>query len=158
MIEILSKFLKEAGIKFRVVEHEPVYTVAESVAHMPDAFPVKNLLLMEEKGERLVLVIMKGDERLDVKQIALELGTKKLRFAKPEVLMAKLGVLPGSASLFSLLHSGSVDVEVAVDSRLVNREEVGFHPSNNTQTILIAGKDIETFMKAIRREFRVLDL
>ena len=70
MIEILSKFLKEAGIEFRVVEHEPVYTVAESVAHMPDAFPVKNLLLMEEKGERLVLVIMKGDERLDVKQIA----------------------------------------------------------------------------------------
>jgi len=154
----ILEHLETAGITFRVINHEPVYTVAESVAHLPDAYPVKNLLLKEEKGDRCIFVIMKGDERLITKLISSELGTKKLQFAKPEVLLSKLGVEPGSASLFSLLHDGSADVEVVVDARLLQRDEVGFHPSDNTQTVLIGGHDIATFMSSLGRQYRVLGL
>lgn len=158
MTEKVLKFLHDCGIEYALVEHEPVFTVAESMEHLPDAYPVKNLLLKEEKGDRCVFVIMKGDERLDTKKVASELGLKKLQFAKPEVLMAGLGVEPGSASLFSLLHNGSADVEVVIDRRLLEQPEVGFHPSNNTQTILIKGADIETFLSSLDRDFHSLDL
>ena len=153
-----EKYLQKIGIEYLTIDHEPVYTVAESTAHLPDAYPVKNLLLKEEKGERYVFVIMKGDERLDTKRVAMELGTKKLQFAKPEVLMQKLGVTPGSASLFSLLHHGSDDVEVVIDARLAAQPEVGFHPSVNTRTIFIPGEAINTFLSGLNRAHRVLDL
>jgi Ala-tRNA(Pro) deacylase len=146
----ITEYLQTSGIVYKVINHEPVYTVAESMLHLPDAYPVKNLLLKEEKGDRCIFVIMKGDERLDTKLVSTKLDTKKLQFAKPDVLLAKLGVEPGSASLFSLLHDGSADVEVVVDSRLISQKEVGFHPSDNTQTIIISGQDILTFMNGLR--------
>lgn len=158
MTETVLKFLDDSGIDYTLIEHAPVFTVAESMEHLPDAYPVKNLLLKEEKGERCVFVIMKGDERLDTKKVASELELKKLQFAKPEILMQRLGILPGSASLFSLLHEGSDGVEIVIDRRLLERSEIGFHPSNNTQTILIKGADTETFLTSLGREFRVLDL
>ena len=148
--------LTEFGIEYKLLKHPAVFTVAESMEHMPGKYPVKNLLLKEEKGERCVFVIMKGDERLDTKFIERELSLRKLQFAKPDVLMAKLAVEPGSASLFSLLHSGSSGVEVAIDHRLLEQKELGFHPGVNTQTILIDGADIAVFMESIGRTYQVL--
>jgi Ala-tRNA(Pro) deacylase len=144
----ITDILDTMGIMYKLIDHPPVYTVAESMEHLPDKFPVKNLLLKEEKGERHVFVICKGDERVDTKKISELLGCKKLQFAKPEVLMAKLGVEPGSASLFSLLHEGSDGVEVVIDARLLDQKELGFHPSKNTQTLFIAGKDVVTFLRS----------
>ena len=150
--------LDSAGINYKLIDHPPVYTVAESMEHMPDKFPVKNLLLKEEKGDRCVFVICKGDERVDTKKIAELVGCKKLQFAKPEVLMAKLGVEPGSASIFSLLHIGSGGVEVVIDNRLPGQNELGFHPSKNTQTLLIAGSDVEVFLNSIGQAFTLAQL
>lgn len=154
----IEETLGELGIVYTVIEHPPVYTVAESMEHMPGKFPVKNLLLKEEKGERVIFVIMKGDERLDTKKLQDLTRCKKLQFAKPEVLMKKLGVEPGSASIFSLLHKGSVDVEVIVDSRLLEQDELGFHPSKNTQTLFIAGRDIAVFLENTRTNYTVTSL
>ena len=152
----LLKTLAEFGINYRIIDHPPVYTVAESMEHMPGKFPVKNLLLKEEKGERVVFVIMKGDERLDTKKLQELTGCKKLQFARPEVLMQKLGVEPGSASIFSLLHLDSADVEVIVDSRLLEQDELGFHPSKNTQTLFIAGRDISTFLDLVQKPYQTI--
>lgn len=150
--------LTELGIEYTLLEHPAVFTVAESMEHMPGKYSVKNLLLKEEKGERCVFVIMKGDERLDTKLVERELSLKKLQFAKPDVLMNKLGVEPGSASLFSLIHEGSDDVEVVVDSRLLEQKELGFHPGVNTQTILIKGADIAVFLQSIGRTYHTLSV
>ncbi|MCA9347348.1 hypothetical protein KC930_02075 [Candidatus Saccharibacteria bacterium] len=148
--------LDGAGIKYRCIEHEPVYTVADVGRYFPDKYPVKNLLLKEEKGERCVFVVMNGDERLDTKQLAKSLGCKKLQFAKPEILMSKLGVEPGSASLFSLIHEGSKGLEVVIDQRLLEQPEIGFHPSLNTETIMIDGQYIPTFLEYLGVEFKFL--
>jgi len=154
----LFKTLDEIGITYRLLDHPPVYTVAESMEHMPGKFPVKNLLLKEEKGESLVFVIMKGDERLDTKKVQVLTGCKKLQFAKPDVLLATLGVEPGSASIFSLLHEGSGGIEVVIDTRLLEQEELGFHPSKNTQTVFISGKDIPVFLDARSLQWKLLQL
>jgi Ala-tRNA(Pro) deacylase len=154
----IQKKLKEIGIESRLVDHPEVYTVAESMEHLPGKYPVKNLLLKEEKGERLVFVIMKGDERLDTKKVQELLICKKLQFAKPEVLMTKLGVGPGSASLLNLMNSGSDDVEVVLDSRLLDQKELGFHPSKNTQTLFIQGLDVLVFLDHLKKKYSVLDV
>ena len=149
-------FLNDNNINYRLIDHPPVYTVAESMEHLPGKFPVKNLLLKEEKGDRCIFVIMKGDERLDTKKLQELTGCKKLQFAKPEVLMKKLSVEPGSASIFSLLHPGSDGVEVVIDERLISQDELGFHPSSNTQTVFIAGQDVGTFLQYIHKTWLLI--
>ncbi len=141
--------LVELGIAYKLVEHQPVFTVEESRSVMPDKFPVRNLLLKEEKGERLIFVIMPGEERLDTKSLAKEIDCKKLQFAKPEVLMSSLGVTPGSASVFSLLHQGAKHVEVVIDRMLADKPALGFHPNLNTETIIISGANLQKFAASL---------
>ncbi len=135
-------FLEQHDIPYRVISHPAVFTVAESILHVKDDFPLKNLLLTEEKGTRKILVIMAGQDRLDTKMLARTLQTKKLRFASADMLLDTLGVTPGSVSLFGLLHDGSTGVELVMDDRLPKVAEVGFHPNDNTSTIFIPGAAI----------------
>lgn len=153
----VSEVLSQHNIPFKIVEHPPVYTVADTLVHFPNIFPVKNLLLKEEKGMSCVFVIMKGDERLDTKWLAIVMNMKKLQFAKPEVLMNVLGVEPGSASLFSVLHTGSGGVSIVIDARLIAQPQIGFHPDANTRTLFINGKDVQIFLEAIGRQYHILD-
>ncbi len=156
-MEIEDK-LTEFGIEYKLLDHPAVFTVAESMEHTPGKYPVKNLLLKEEKGERCVLVICKGDERLDTKLVERELSLKKLQFAKPDILMSKLGVEPGSASLFSVLYPGSCGLEVVIDSRLILQDKLGFHPSINTKTIFISGDNIKRFLDVLEVRYSIIVL
>lgn len=154
----LEQTLRDLNISSRRVEHEAVFTVAESHGVLAEKVPVKNLLLQEEKGQRKVLVVIGGDKRLDTKALAKAVGVKRFRFASAETLHATLGVTPGSVSLFSLLHDGSDDVEVIVDEALVHADEVGFHPNDNTATIFIPGTAIEPILRHTGHEYRLLAL
>lgn len=151
-------FLDELGIKYRFIEHPAVFTVAESIGKIEDKRPIKNLLLKEDKGDRLLLVIMDGKQKLDAKLLAKKLGIKKLQFAKPEVLLAALGVEPGSVSLFCVLSPGSKNVEVIIDETLITEPELGFHPNINTATIFIPGAAFEKILQKTRHKYNILRL
>lgn len=115
MKKVILELLENLAIPYRWVDHPPVFTVAESIMHIEDKKPIKNLLMQEKNNGRKILVIMFGDQMLDTKALAQQLGTKKLSFADPRVLMDTFGVAPGAVSVFGLLHPGSTDVEVVID-------------------------------------------
>ncbi|MBL8159081.1 prolyl-tRNA synthetase associated domain-containing protein [Candidatus Saccharibacteria bacterium] len=151
--------LDELAVPYRWVDHPAVFTVAESQAVLDEHLPVKNLLLCEQNGPRRILVVMAGERRLDLKALRGQLDSKKLQFAKPELLLASLGVTPGSVSLFSLLHEGAGEVELVVDERLVVHEgEVGFHPSDNTATIFFPAAKLRRVAEALRQRVRFISL
>lgn len=152
----ISEMLRSLGISFHIEQHAAVFTVAESLAHLEDKQPVKNLLLQEKGAGRKILVIMDGAVRLDVKQIAGLLQTRKLSFAPAEVLQQVLGVSPGLVSLFSLGNDITKQVEVVVDGRLLTAPEVGFHPNDNTATVFIPGSDIPQIIQQSGHQFTVL--
>lgn len=156
MKEEVLNLLKSLNVSYRAVSHPAVFTVAESSKHLEE--PVKNLLLEDIKTRNKVLVIMAGEQRLDVKALAQALGYKKFQFAKPELLKQTLGVEPGAVSLFGLLHSGAKNVQVVVDKNLLQAEEVGFHPNDNTETIFIPGSAIEKIMKNTGHAYNLLDM
>lgn len=149
-------FLEEQGIAYRLEEHAAVFTVAESSKVMHEKVPVKTLLLREEKGTRVFMIAMRGDVRLDTKNLAKELGVKKLQFVKPENVEALVGVKPGSVSIFGLLHDGSSKLEVVLDESLLGEREIGFHPNDNTATIFMSPQDIEKVFTATGHRWRIL--
>jgi len=151
--------LEELGIVATTVEHEPVFTVAQSEglrARLPGAH-TKNLFLTDKDGSAL-LVVAKDDTRVDLKALAKRLGLGRLSFGKPELLWALLGVTPGSVTPFALINDKETRVAVVVDAALLDFAEVNFHPLENTATTRIASADLMRFIRACGHEPKVMAL
>lgn len=155
--QTVIEFLERQHIPYRWVDHPAVFTVAESAGLIEDKTPIKNLLL-RSRGGQTFLIIMAGNERLDLKTTAVTLGVKKLHFADSNTMMSSVGVLPGSVSLFGILHPGSKDIEVILDAKLMTGKELGFHPNDNTATLFITPADVEQILRHTGHHYKVINL
>lgn len=143
MKQSIIDLLDNLSVAYEVVQHEPVFTVSDTARVLPDKAPVKNLFLKDNHGDRLFLVVMNGLVRLDMKQLASDIGVKKLSFGNEPLLQKTLQATPGSVSLFGLLCDTENSVELIIDETIKNEERVGFHPNINTETIFISGESLE---------------
>jgi Ala-tRNA(Pro) deacylase len=151
--------LRELQIATRTVEHEPLFTVAESSKlerELPGAH-TKNLFLKDEAGE-LFLVVAASTTRVDLKALARTLRAGRFSFGKPELLMQALGVPPGSVTAFAVINDPTRAVRVVVDTELMRHESINCHPLENTATTNIARDDLLRFIRACGHEPRVAGL
>lgn len=156
--ELFAK-LKELDIETTTVEHPPAFTVEDSSAvdmGLPGAH-TKNLFLKDEEG-MLVLVIAKSETRVDLKAVSKRLGAGRFSFGKPELLMAALGVTPGSVTAFSVINDPVRRVKVIFDQALMTADSVNCHPLENTATTNIARDDLLRFIRATGHEPRIMVL
>jgi Ala-tRNA(Pro) deacylase len=156
--ELMAR-LAELGIPSETVEHEAVFTVAESDRlHREIAGGhTKNLFLKDGK-DRLYLVVAESHTPIDLKSLPKVIGSARLSFGKPELLMQVLGVPPGSVTALSLINDRDLRVSVVVDEQLMQYEKINCHPLVNTATTAIGRDDIFRFMRACGHEPRVLKL
>ena len=149
----LEARLAELGIAATTVEHEPVFTVEESVA-LRESIPgahTKNLFLTDPDG-RMVLVVAKNDTRVDLKALAKRLGFGRFSFGKAERLEAVLGVSPGSVTPLALINASAAMVTVVFDRAIMDLAEVNCHPLENTATIRLATADLIRFIEECGHE------
>jgi Ala-tRNA(Pro) deacylase len=149
--------LQELGIATDTLEHEAVFTVAES-SKLERQLPgghTKNLLLKDKK-DRLYLVVALGHAHIDLKNLHKTLGSDRLSFAKPELLMEVLGVPAGSVTPFALMNDVSRRVTVILDADMMRHERLNYHPLENTATTNIGRDDLLRFIRACGHEPRIL--
>lgn len=151
--------LAELGIETSTVEHEPLFTVADSsrLERELEGGHTKNLFLKDDKGA-LFLVVALSTTRVDLKQLAKRLGAGRFSFGKPELLQEVLGVSPGSVTAFAIVNDTSQRVRVVVDANLLHYETVNCHPLENTATTNIARDELLRFIRACGHEPRVAEL
>ena len=139
----LKGALAALGIGWSILEHEPVFTVEESLA-IHDALPgahTKNLFLRDSGGQ-FWLVTVEHAKRVDLKALAGVIGAKKLSFGKAEDMEALLGVTPGSVTPLAAFNDTGVAVRVVLDEDLAEADAVHVHPLRNTATIGLSGADL----------------
>jgi Ala-tRNA(Pro) deacylase len=149
--------LAELGIATRTVDHDAVFTVAES-ARLERELPgghTKNLFLKDKKGA-LFLVVALGRAHIDLKSLHRVLGCDRLSFGKPELLMEALGVSPGSVTPFSLINDTACRVTVILDADMMRHETINFHPLENTASTNIGRDELVAFIRACGHEPRVV--
>jgi Ala-tRNA(Pro) deacylase len=127
VFERVESLLKQHGIVFRVLRHEPVYTSEEAarVRGTPLASGAKALIC---KGESdFVMFVVPEDRKLDSHAVRRGKGWRKLRFATREEVAELTGLVPGSipplGSLFGL--------PTLCDERLGENEVINFNAGDH---------------------------
>jgi len=151
--------LAELGIETRTVEHEAVFTVAESDKLERDLAGghTKNLFLKDAKG-KLFLVTAESHSQINLKTLHKVLGCARLSFGKPDLLMDVLGVTPGSVTTFALINDRDRQVTFVLDERLMAFDTINCHPLENTATTNIARDDLLRFICSCGHQPRIVGL
>ena len=157
--ELLDR-LSSLGIRAETVEHEPVFTVAESKSvkeQVPGAHS-KNLFVKDKKG-RFFLISAKHDTPIDLKRTHEAIGASgRLSFGSAEQLRALLGVEPGSVTAFAVVNDTEGKVTMVLDANLMDHERVNFHPLVNSMTTGVSREDLVTFLRATGHDPLILRL
>ena len=142
----LLVFLDKNNVKYTLYEHPPVFSKSD-IQNMPQTAGevLKSLVLTNKKGE-LFMFTLPLFWSADLKTLALNLNSKRLSFGNDDSL-AYLGVLPGMVSPLALLNDTNhkfiyIEPEEIEDFKIVN-----CHPLNNSFSIDIALKDMDTLVK-----------
>jgi Ala-tRNA(Pro) deacylase len=155
--EDLFAFLQSLGIHTKTKDHIPVFTVEDAKA-VHDDMPgghCKNLFCKDEKGV-LWLIVMLEDSRINLKTTPDKIGSRRLSFGKPDLLMEVLGVQPGSVTPFSLINDKTTRVNVILDAAMMQHEILNYHPLSNDATTAIAREDLVKFITACGHSPRIV--
>ena len=153
----LFALLDRLGIKTRTFDHEPVFTVeqAKKVHEDVPGGHCKNLFCKDEKGV-LWLIVALEDAAIDLKAAPAKIGSRRLSFGKPELLMEVLGIEPGSVTPFSLINDKTNRVNVVLDEAMMKLDQLNFHPLKNDATTSITASDLLTFISACGHSPRIV--
>jgi len=142
VFEKLVELFDRENAKYRVVEHEPegrsdlVAAVRKTtVSQGAKAIVCK---IKSDTGERIVLAVLAGDKRLDIKAVARHVGGKKGSFAPSELAEeltgCKIGAIP------PICFDGRL--KLLVDKDFLDKEvEIAFNAGRLDRSIIMDTKD-----------------
>ena len=152
--------LDELGIESFTVPYPAHKTVEEGRAlrgTMAGTF-TKNLLLKDKKS-RLFLVVAEETRDIDLKTFHTRIGASgRLGFAPPESMREVLGVEPGVATPFGLMHDTEKKVTPVIDASLMSAALVNFHPLVQTASTSIHPDHLMAFIRACGHEPLVVEI
>jgi Ala-tRNA(Pro) deacylase len=155
----LFERLKSLGIETITKSHAPVFTVeeAQKIHHDIPGGHCKNLFCKDEKGAIWLIVCLES-ARVDLKLAPSKIGSKRLTFGKPDLLMDILGVEPGSVTPFGLINDLGRRTNVILDADMMKREILNYHPLKNTETTSISSADLLNFISSCGHAPKVVAL
>lgn len=152
--------LKELGIQYQLVEHEPALTTeqADSFIEGIEGVRTKTMFLTNKKKKNFYLLIMDDGKRLDMNRFAEIVEEKKMKMASEDSLFEKMALPAGVVSPFGLLNNEDHDVQVFFDKEIVDEERMSFHPNTNEKTIFVSTPDLFKFIEAIGYQTNVIEI
>jgi Ala-tRNA(Pro) deacylase len=156
----LLHLLNSHDLLYDIVEHEPVFTIADALAATPKiaGIKTKNVFLRDAKGTRHFLVVVPHDVRLDLPVLAQTLGASKLSMASADRLQRHLGVAPGAVSVLALVNDRDRAVELVLDARVWQAHKVQAHPLRNTATVAIDSQALLAFLALTGHAPKVIEV
>jgi len=141
--------LHKLDIPYQYREHPPVNTIEEATRYWKnyDSGRCKNIFLRNHKGNKHYLVILEHLRQLNMKDLESRLRQGKLTFASEKRLMKYLGLQPGSVSPFGLINDHNKHVHLFIDKKLLDFENLSFHPNDNTASLIISRDNFIRFLE-----------
>ncbi len=133
----IDERLKSAGVAYKVLDHQPVYTSAEAAAvRGVDLHSGAKALIVKVEAQ-FVMIVLPADFSLHTKAVKQAMNCKNLRFANAEEVLALTSLKPGSIPPFGSLFN----VPAYCDSRLGDNAFINFNAGMHTRSINMAYAD-----------------
>ena len=151
--------LDELGISYELTEHPAVFTIDEMKALGIDqkGEVCKNLFLRDARGKRHFLVVIPGEQQVDLGVLQAQLESTRLSFASAERLEKYLGLHQGEVTPMGVLNDREAAVEVAFAESLLEYPLLGVHPNDNTATLWMTFSEIKRVVAENGNPIRMLD-
>ena len=136
--------LREAGVDFG--QHPYAYehrggTRVSSRALGVDEHSVIKTLVMEDEAARPLIVLMHGDRTVSTKQLARQLGVKRVTPCTPDIAERHTGYQVGGTSSFGTRRTVDIYIETSIiglDRLYINGGKRGFLVSMNPEQLELA--------------------
>jgi Ala-tRNA(Pro) deacylase len=137
VFERLESLLKERGIGFNVLRHDPVYTSDEAarIRGTPLASGAKALVCKGD--EQFVMFVVPADRKLDSRTVRRDKKWRKLRFASRDEVVELTGLAPGSIPPFGSLFN----LPTLCDRRLGENEFINFNAGDHSISVSMRYED-----------------
>lgn len=135
--------LEDKGIECEIYEHEAVYTMEELEAQeLPELGNIaKNLFVRDEKKKNWALFVVRGEQRVNLKELGAKVGLKGLSFASEKYLDEKMKLYAGAVSPFGVLNDEACCVKVYMDE-CFRGGIIAVHPNDNTASVYLKTDDL----------------
>ncbi|GAA0386083.1 prolyl-tRNA synthetase associated domain-containing protein [Paenibacillus motobuensis] len=142
--------LNSMGIEYGVVEHPAVYTIEEMDQLSIDNREAiaKNLFIRDDKKKRYFIIVLQKTKTVNLKSLRQRLDCRPLGFASEEDLQRYLNLKKGAVTPLGVLNDEAHVVEVVIDQDILQFDQVGVHPNDNTATVWLRPQDLEAVIKS----------
>lgn len=138
VLDRIRGFLRENGVTFREVHHEPTRTSEESARARGESIEVGGKALLMKTGDVFRLFILSAALKADSGAIREKFGVKKIRFASGDELLELTGLVPGSVPPFG---APVLPFELYVDESIARNEKIAFNAGSLTDSIVMSVAD-----------------
>jgi Ala-tRNA(Pro) deacylase len=136
--QALRQLLDQAGVSYRVVEHEPTPTSEEAARARGEDIKVGGKALVIKTGAEFRLFVLSAALRLDSSAIKRHFAVDKVRFASAEELLELTGLVPGAVPPFG---RPLLPLDLFVDPSVLANEIIAFNAGSLTESIILATPD-----------------
>ncbi len=151
-------FCDQHQIEYELFEHPPAHTIEDAKIHSHhiEGMHCKNLFLKSESPKGYWIVTLTSNAIIDLRDLAVRLGCKRIGFASPIRMAQFLRVKPGSVTPLAVINDSQHKVKVVFEQSLEQADYLNFPPLVNTQTAKISRMNLERYIRLCGREIQWL--
>ena len=144
--------LAAQDISYEVTDH-PAVMHMEELGSTTLPYPqdvAKSLFLTDGSHSTYLMVVIKGNKKIRLPDIRMQIGGRRLTFASVEEMQKILSLTPGSVTPLGVLQEEKKEVKVYIDKAFqTGSRRIGIHPLENTATLWL---DVEDLVKLLRAQ------
>lgn len=110
----VETYLHKHGVPYEVVRHRVVFTAYDLAATLKEQLARIGKTLVVKADQRLLLVILPANRRLDLLRVKKTLGASKVVLLSEKELLKAFKVKAGGMTSFGVLHKAGVLVDGAL--------------------------------------------
>ena len=143
-VDRLKKYLEENHVRFVTIRHSPAFTAQEiaALAHVPGKEVAKTVMV--KLDGTMAMVVLPAPDHVSANRLKEFSGAKEVELASEEEFAdifphCEVGAMPPFGNLW--------DMEVFVDQRLREDEQIVFNAGNHTELVRLSYAEFERLVK-----------
>jgi prolyl-tRNA editing enzyme YbaK/EbsC (Cys-tRNA(Pro) deacylase) len=148
----IMALLRERGIPHEHYEHEHVHGSEDAAKIRGTTLEeAAKAIVLSTKGGRIIMCVVSGHRRIDLKALKAIIGEKNISLASPDAVLTAIGCPIGSVPPFGNLCSPAIPVYC--DADVLAREHLVFSAGSHFHSVRMTSADWVSLVQPVVADF-----